>query len=132
MLCVFFHQTKPAALRARNNLFHIIWVFCVSTRRGQCLTVMAFTSRIVESANLIGLLINYNCSARSIFTNSYIKPTFNLVKDFSVHIWYVSTDDVFRKRICWDDTFFIKSIQENFCIAFIYTKKLGVSMAFFF
>ena len=42
---------------------------------------MAFTSRIVESANLIGLLINYNCSARSIFTISYIKRTLNLVKD---------------------------------------------------
>ena len=99
------------------------------------MTMTTFTSRIVESANLIGLLINYNCSARSIFANSYIKPTLNLVKDFPVHIWYVSTDNVFRERICWDDTFFIKSIQENFCIAFfsafIYTKKLRVSMAFF-
>ena len=97
---------------------------------------MTFTSRIVESANLIGLLINHNCSARSIFANSYIKSTFNLVKDFPVHIWYISTDDVLRERICWDDTFFIKSIQENFCIAFlgafIYTKKFGMSMAFFF
>ena len=99
------------------------------------MTLTTFTSRIVESANLIGLFINHNCSARSIFSNSHIKSTVNLIEDLPVHIRDVGTYDILRKRICWDDTFFIKSIQENLCItffsSFIYAKKLGMSLAFF-
>ena len=95
-----------------------------------------FTSRIIESTNLIGLFINNNCSARSIFANCHIKSAVNLIENLSVHIRYVGTYDVFGKRICWDDSFFIKSIQENLCITFlstfIYTKKIRVILTFFF
>ena len=94
----------------------------------------AFTPGTIESANLICLFINHNSSAGGIFANSNIKSAINLVKDFPVHIRYIGANDVLGERICRDDALFIKSIQKSlsfaFLCAFIYTKKLGMSVAF--
>lgn len=100
------------------------------------MTMAAFASRIVKSTNLIGLFINNNCSTRGIFANSYIQATINLIKNLSVCIRYVGTYDILWKRICWDNSFFIESIQKNLCIAFLsaffYSKKFGMRLTFFF
>ena len=74
------------------------------------MAVTTFTSRIVKAANLIGLFINHKRSARSIFPYSHIKSTINFVENLPIHIWNIGTYDILRKRVCRDDTFFIKSI----------------------
>ena len=113
-------QIKPAACITGNDVFHVIGIVCIGSCRCFELTLFPFTSRIIESADLVGLLIDYDGSARRVFTDSHIKSAGYFVKDFPVPVRDVGADDILREGIGRNDAFFIKRIKEGFQVPFVF------------
>ena len=124
---LFFRKPEPTAFFASHQIFNIVFI----VKEISCRIFSALTSVIIYAAYLVSIFINNYGSTGRVFTYGNVQAAFNLINYFAVLVDNVGAHNVFRKRICRNNSFLIKRVQETFGIGsnfavIVYAKKFGV------
>lgn len=89
-------------MAASTNAFSITRVLNKRSGRRCGGSFTPFPTRIIQTTDLVGPLINNNCSARCIFIDCNVQSPFNLIFYLSAHIGDIGADNIFWERIGGD------------------------------